>query len=79
MSSVESTEAVGAFDLVGEDMVALEAGGIVSVNPAHPEDTVWSAKPMVDHVAAAVDMAWGALGGWRRAGLEKRIEGVSRF
>lgn len=79
MSTTEHAEQNAAFNCVGEETQALSGDAVRSHNPAHPDETVWSASSPVEAVASAVAAARNSLDQWRRAGIEKRIEVVRAF
>ncbi len=60
-------------DLIDGKRVALSGDAIRSVNPARPDETLWHASPVLDHVDAAVDAAARALPEWRSAPREQRF------
>jgi succinylglutamic semialdehyde dehydrogenase len=70
---------VNAADLVGGRWVALSGEGVVSRNPARPEEVVWSATPRVEHVDACVRAARRAWPEWSGWGLERRAAVLRRY
>lgn len=68
-------------DLIGGQWVPLPggAGAIRSMNPAHPEITVWEGRSQIKHVESAIAAARGALAAWRAMGLEGRAKVLRRF
>jgi len=52
---------------------------VTSVNPARPDDVVWSARSQLGAVDAAVVAARRALPAWRMAGTEVRVAALKRF
>jgi succinylglutamic semialdehyde dehydrogenase len=67
-----------AGDIIGgESREIIDSGSdstIVSTNPAHPEQIVWSGGSDVAHVGEAVAAARKALPEWSSTPIEKRIE-----
>ncbi|MEM0983200.1 MAG: aldehyde dehydrogenase family protein [Planctomycetota bacterium] len=64
-------------DLIGGEWIGLpddgsHGAGIVSVNPAHPDEVVWAATPVPEHVDRAVAAAREAFGPWSRTSIEQR-------
>ncbi len=53
--------------------------GITSINPAHPQQQIWSATPVLDHVNEAVSAARTALPEWIKLGRDRRIDVLRRF
>jgi succinylglutamic semialdehyde dehydrogenase len=56
-----------------------ERADVTSVNPARPDDVVWSARSQLGAVDAAVVAARRALPAWRMAGTEVRVAALKRF
>ncbi len=56
-----------------------ERADVTSVNPARPDDVVWSARAQLGAVDAAVVAARRALPAWRMAGTEVRVAALKRF
>ena len=56
-----------------------ERADVTSVNPARPEEIVWSARASTDAVEAAIIAARRALPAWRMAGAEARASALKRF
>lgn len=52
---------------------------VTSVNPARPDDVVWSARAQPGAIDAAVEAARRALPAWRMAGAEARAGALKRF
>jgi succinylglutamic semialdehyde dehydrogenase len=52
---------------------------IISVNPARPDEVVWSARADPAAIDAAVASARAALDGWRMAGQEARASALKRL
>lgn len=52
---------------------------VTSVNPARPDDVVWSARSQLGAVDAAVVAARRALPAWRMVGTEVRVAALKRF
>jgi succinylglutamic semialdehyde dehydrogenase len=75
----------GPADLIAGRWIALNtsdatsASAVSSINPAHPDRTVWSAIPVQAHIDDAVVAAREALPRWIRAGRDKRISVLRRF
>jgi len=71
-----------AADLIGGRWLELEgsgAEGVTSRNPAHPSSVVWSARPELSHVDAAVAAARAAFPAWARLGQGRRFAVLRRF
>ena len=68
-------------DLIAGEWIPLKTGpgAIRSINPAHPEQTVWEGRPEVAHVDRAVAAAREALPAWRALGLDGRSRVLRRF
>lgn len=72
---------MGPANLIDGRWHPLEAGGadVTSVNPARPEEVVWSARTRMDAVGAAVEAARRAVPAWRMAGADARANALKRF
>lgn len=66
-------------DLVGGAWIAHAPDGLVSRNPAHPSEVVWSGGSSVAHAARAVEAARAAQGAWAAWTFERRAEVLRRF
>ncbi len=69
--------AVEPADLVaGERRPLAPAGGgaITSTDPAHPDEIVWTGRPVREHVDDAIRAARAALPEWAGASVEHRVE-----
>jgi len=66
----------------GESVVARPESGdstIVSTNPAHPDQVIWSGGSDPAHVEAAITAARAALPAWSSTSVEKRMEVLRAF
>ena len=65
---------MGPANLIDGRWHLLDAEGadVTSVNPARPEEVVWSARTSMDAVEAAIIAARRALPAWRMAGPDAR-------
>ncbi len=79
----KSPAGIAPLALIGASEVPLEARSgrvtIRSINPAHPERTVWAGAPTLEQVDAAVGEARQALPAWSRAPIGKRVEVLRAF
>ncbi len=66
-------------DLISNEWVPLDAGGVESVNPARPGDVVWSGTPVAGHVDRAVAAARSALPAWSSWSLDQRVGVLRRY
>ena len=66
-------------DLIDGRWVSIAGASVVSENPAHPSETVWSGSPRGGHVDAAVAAARGAAEPWSRWPAERRAAVLRRF
>ncbi|MEQ9617334.1 MAG: aldehyde dehydrogenase family protein [Phycisphaerales bacterium] len=66
-------------NLIGDDAHEIPGDGLVSRNPARPDEIVWSGSPSVDHVGRAVEAAREAQGAWWSMGEAKRIEALRAY
>ena len=69
----------GASHFIGGEVVSIEGDTLRSMDPAHPERTVWSGSPTVDSVGEAVGAARAALPAWSAWPIEKRVEVLRAF
>jgi len=72
---------MGPANLIDGRWHPLQAEGadVTSVNPARPEEVVWSARASIDAVSAAIVAARRALPAWRMAGADARAGALKRF
>ncbi|MBM4110173.1 MAG: aldehyde dehydrogenase family protein [Phycisphaerae bacterium] len=72
---------MGPANLIDGRWHPLEAEGadVTSVNPARPDEVVWSARARLEDVDAAISAARRALPAWRMAGAESRASALKRF
>ena len=72
---------MGPWNLIGGVERPLETvdADIISVNPARPDEVVWSARADPAAIDAAVASARAALDGWRMAGQEARASALKRL
>jgi len=66
-------------DLIGGSWLPLTGDRVTSTNPARPEQVLWRASPVLDHVDAAVVAARAALPAWSARPIEKRAKALQTF
>lgn len=66
-------------DLIDGEYIPLEGDAITSINPAHPDQTLWVGSPVVEHVDKAVAAARRALPEWSAWPIQKRINVLRRY
>ena len=79
MTDAATAERMDPVNLIGADATPIGGDAIVSHNPAHPDEVVWSGSPGVEAVPAAIAAASEALEGWRRTSLDERVKVVRAF
>lgn len=65
-------------DLIAGVEHPLSGDGLVSINPARPDQVVWRGTPEISHADEAVAAARAALGPWSRMPEEKRFAVLHR-
>lgn len=78
-STAQSVLKHAPSNFIAGEPAAIEGADIVSMNPAHPDQTVWSGRSDASAVAHAVQAARNALPEWSATPIEKRIEALEAF
>ncbi len=66
-------------NLVDGRFLPIEGDGLVSTNPARPDEVLWSGSPTEEHVDLAVHAARQALEEWSQRSREQRAEVLRRW
>ena len=79
MTASEAILGRGAADFIDGRWRPLAGDGVVTRNPARPDEVVWAGTPDAAHAEEAVDAARRALPAWIALGLDGRREALLRW